>query len=178
MKTYFSILSLIVLLFVSCDSKKNEYDPYAFEDKSNKEQHETTAFEIEFKKTDANLKTVHIKLNDVNGYDALFDTGCSSMLISSLELTELFKTGTITEDDYIGDAFTTIADGSKSPQPMYRIKEVKIVDKQGKSHSVRNIIATVVKNPVADVLIGSAIIDNLAKKSYTIDLKKNVIRFE
>ncbi len=180
MKKYYNYLPLLLVIFLitACDSKKNEYDPYALEDTSNKKQVEKTMFEVDFKKTDANLKTVHVKLNDANGYDALFDTGCSSMLISSLELIELIKSGTITKDDYVGDAPISIADGTQSKHPMYRIREVKIVDKKGKSHSVRDIVATVIDNPGADVLIGSAVIDNLAKKSYTIDLKKRVIRFE
>lgn len=179
MKKYkFLSFLTILFVFVSCDSKKNEYDPYALSDNSTKKQVETTAFEIDFKKTDTNLKTVHVKLNDANGYDALFDTGCSSMLISSLELVELIKSGTITKNDYVGDAPISIADGTQSKHPMYKIREVKIIDKKGKPHSVRDVIATVIDNPGADVLIGSAVIDNLAKKSYTIDFKKKVVRFE
>lgn len=180
MKKYYKYIPLLFVVFIiaACGQKKNEYDPYALEDNSNKKQVETTAFEVDFKKTDTNLKTVHVKLNDANGYDALFDTGCSSMLISSLELVELIKSGTITKDDYVGDAPISIADGTQSKHPMYKIREVKIVDKKGKPHSVRDIIATVIDNPGADVLIGSAVIDNLAKKSYTIDLKKKVVRFE
>ena len=173
-----SLLSIFILIS-SCQSRKNEYDPYALEDKSAKEQVESNAFEVDFKKTEANLKTIHIKLNDNNGYDALFDSGCSGMLISTLELADMFKSGTISEkDDFVGYTEISIADGSIVKQPMFRIREVTILDKKGKPHTVRDITATVVYNPVAKVLIGSAIIDNLAKKSYTVDLKKKVIRFE
>lgn len=179
MKTY-KYLSIISVFFLiaACDSKKNEYDPYALEDTKKKKEVKTTAFEVDFKNTDYNTKTIHVKLNDANGYDALFDTGCSSMLISSLEFAELLKSRTITENDSMGVSEVAIADGKKIKRPMYKIREVKVVDKQGQSHSVRDIIATVVDNPGADVLIGSAVIDNLAKKSYTIDLKKKVVRFE
>lgn len=179
MKAY-KLLPIISVFFLiaACDSKKFEYNPYDLEDTIKKKQVKTTAFEVDFKKTDYNTKTIHIKLNDANGYDALFDTGCSSMLISSLELAELIKSGTITKNDYMGDSKSIIADGTIIKHPMYKIREIKVVDKKGQSHSVRDIIATVVDNQGADVLIGSAVIDNLAKKSYTIDLEKKVIRFE
>lgn len=169
-----SIISVAILL-TSC-GQKNEYDPYKVSDNSNEEV-QKSYFEVDFKKTDLNLKTVHVKLNDTNGYDALFDTGCSDMLISSVEFLNLVKSGTITENDYIGDATISIADGTQVQHPMYKIREVKLVDKNGKEHIVSNVTATVIKNPVAEVLIGSTVIDNLAKKSYTVDLKESVIRF-
>ena len=80
----------------ACNSKKNEYDPYKINGKEKKVDSKSS-FEVSFKKTDANLKTIHVKLNN-NGYDALFDTGCSGMLISSLELMELIKTNTISRN--------------------------------------------------------------------------------
>jgi hypothetical protein len=133
MKAYkFLPIISVIFLIAACGQKKNEYDPYALGDASNKKQVETTAFEVDFKKTDTNLKTVHVKLNDANGYDALFDTGCSSMLISSLELVELIKSGTITKDDSVGDAPISIADGTQSKHPMYKIREVKIIDSTSK----------------------------------------------
>lgn len=175
--TFFIMLPIAVLLS-SCNSKSDKYDPYALTGNSNAESVAKSFFEIDFKKTDSNLKTIHVKLNDTNGYDAIFDTGCSGMLISSLEILELIKNGTISNDDYIGDAKISIADGTVVKHPMYNIREVKLIDKKGQSHSVRDVVATVVDNPEAEILIGSSIIDNLAKKSYTVDLKKKVIRFE
>lgn len=160
----------------ACNSKKNEYDPYKING-TEKKVDSKSFFEVSFKKTDANLKTIHVKLNN-NGYDALFDTGCSGMLISSLELMELIKTNTISKSDYVGDAISTIADGSQIKNPMYKIKKVTVVDNNGKEHVLTDIQATVVDNIGADILVGSSVIDNLAKKSYTVDLSKKVIRFE
>ncbi|MCD8237152.1 MAG: retroviral-like aspartic protease family protein [Prevotellaceae bacterium] len=171
-----SIIS-VVILFTSCGTRKDEYDPYALSGNSN-EDAQKSYFEVDFKKTESNLKTVHVKLNGTNGYDAIFDTGCSGMLISSVEFLTLIKSGTITENDYIGKATISIADGTEVEHPMYNIREVRVMDKNGKEHVVRDITATVIKNPVAEVLIGAAVIDNLANKSYTVDLKKDVIRFD
>ncbi len=166
----------ISILFTSC-SKKNEYDPYAIQSAKKKEVSKS-AFEVNFKKTDANLKTIHVKLNGTNSYDALFDTGCSSMLISQLELIDLLKSGTISQDDQIGSAVVALADGSSKEVPVFNIREVTIIDKDGKEHTIRDVNATVEENMGADILIGSTVIDNLAKKSYTVDLNKKTIRFE
>lgn len=177
MKRNIFCLLLVALTIVSCNSKKNEYNPYAIKDTVQKKA-EKNAFEVNFKKTASNVKTIHVKLNNANGYDAIFDTGCSGMSISALELTNLIKSGTITSSDYVGDEYSTIADGSSVKIPVYNIREVDLIDKNGKVHSVRDIKATVMENIAADILIGSSVIDNFAKKSYTVDLSKKVIRFQ
>ncbi len=179
MKKY-RILALIsvLLLLSSCQSKKSEYDPYAIPNTPAKPKVSKSSFEISFKKTEGNLKTVHIKLNGTNGYDAIFDTGCSGMLISSLELIDLLKSKTLTQDDYLGETVSSIADGTVIKNDVYNIREITITDKNGQSHTLRDIKATVVDNPGAEILIGSSVIDNLAKKSYTVDLEKKVIRFQ
>jgi len=167
---------IIALLFFSCGNKSDEYDPYAI--KQTPQKHKTeTSFEVKYKDTPANLKTVHMKINNSNGYDVLFDTGCSGMLISSLEVIDLIKSGTLTEEDRLNDRSVEIADGSIKKQPVYNIREVTLVDTKGNAHTLRDIKATVVENAAASILIGSAIIDNLAKKSYTVDLTSKTIRF-
>ena len=72
----------------------------------------------------------------------------------------------------------SFADGTVIKNDVYNIREITITDKNGQSHTLRDIKATVVDNPGAEILIGSSVIDNLAKKSYTVDLEKKVIRFQ
>lgn len=174
----FMLFVAMMLLFASCDNKKNEYDPYKIKGGNSKKEVSKAAFEVGFKETAANLKTVHVNINGKNSYDALFDTGCSDVLISSLEVQELVKQGTLSDADLIGFSVSTIADGSSIINKVVNLKEISLVDKNGKSHTLRDISATIVENPAASILIGSSVIDNLAKKSYTVDLKKKVIRFE
>ena len=99
-------------------------------------------------------------------------------MISSLELIDLLKSKTLTQDDYLGETVSSIADGTVIKNDVYNIREITITDKNGQSHTLRDIKATVVDNPGAEILIGSSVIDNLAKKSYTVDLEKKVIRFQ
>lgn len=171
-------LMLLGIVFVACGSKTT-YDPYdiSLQDDSVISQN-GESFEVDFKHNEYNTKTIHIKLNDVVGKDALFDTGCSGMLISYLEFLDLLKEGAISKDDYLGESKASIADGSTITNVKYNIREVSITDKNGNSHILRDIAATVVENPGADILIGTAVIDNLATHSYTVDLENNVIRFQ
>lgn len=176
MKKIFYVLFAILVTISSCSSKKDEYDPYKISTKEKKVESKSS-FEVSFKETDSNVKTIHVKLNN-NGYDVLFDTGCSGVLISKLELVDLMKSGTLSETDRVGYVTSSIADGSLIRNPVYNIKKVTIVDNKGKEHTLTDIQATVVENASADILIGTSVIDNLAKKSYTVDLRKKVIIFQ
>jgi len=179
MKIYSLFLTTIAAtILTSCNSKKDEYDPYKISGGKSKQEVSKNAFEVDFKATDANVKTIHINLNGSNSYDALFDTGCSTVSISLQELKDMMKQGTISAEDVIGYGISTIADGSNLEEVIVNLREISIVDKNGKAHTLRDIHASVVPNERAAILIGSSVIDNLAKKSYTVDLKKKVIRFE
>ena len=100
------------------------------------------------------------------------------MMIATLELVELFKSGTLTKDDYIGETYVTLADGTGLTHQVYNIRSVSVTDRSGETHTLRDIRATVTENPAAAIIIGNAVIDNLAKNNYTVDLKNKVIKFE
>lgn len=174
----FSLLLSALVLLASCDSKKNGYDPYSISGGKGRAEASKASFEVPFKKIESNLKTIHINLNGKNSYDAIFDTGCSGVSISALEAVDLQKSGTLAEKDHTNDAVITMADGSQVVQPIYNLREITVVDKNGKEHTLRDIEASIVENLGAPILIGSSVIDNLARNSYTVDLKKRVIRFE
>lgn len=177
MKQFISVVLLSIVL-VAC-GQKTTYDPYKVTPQNDSiVSVNGDSFEVDFKNNEYNTKTIHIKLNDVVGKDALFDTGCSGMLISYLEFLDLLKEGAISKDDYMGESISSIADGSTITNVKYNIREVSIIDKNGNSHILRDIAATVVENPGAAILIGTAVIDNLATHSYTVDLENNVIRFQ
>lgn len=167
-----------ILLLTSCDSKRYKYEPYKREMSGNKQEISKTTFEIDFKQTEGNLKTIHVNINGNNSYDAIFDTGCSRVLISSLEALEMIKQGTLRKSDFIGTERAQLADGSVTEQEVYNIREITVMDKNGKPHTLRDVAAMLEPNVAASILIGSAVIDNLAKKSYTVDLRRKVIRFE
>lgn len=163
-------------MLCSCaqNSNKVKYNPYDIA----RDTIVSSAFEIPYKSTSSNVKTIHIKLNDVEGVEAIFDTGCSGLLISTLEAVSLAKQGTLTSNDNLGQSRSSIADGSIMVNSRYSIGEVSVTDINGIVHVVSNVVATVVDNIEADVLVGNSIIDQLAVTSYTIDLANSVIRFQ
>lgn len=178
------LLSMVIALCVSCGQKdKYTYDPDKIKSDTTGIKKSSETWEIDFKTTESNVKTVHVRFNDANGYDAILDTGCSGLLISSLEFVDMLKMGTISEDDFVGTTGGKMANGTSMETRVYNIREIAFVDKKGKSHTLNNVQAQVVnvqnveqlKN--ADILIGNEIIDNLAKHSYEVDLSNKVIRF-
>lgn len=179
MKKYvFMTLTVFGLMLSSCNSKKSEYDPYKIGGGKAKKEISKSAFEIDFKQTETNLKTIHINLNGNNSYDAIFDTGCSGVSISVIEAMDMIKQGTLNQDDEGTPISVQIADGTVTQKQVFNLREVTLMDKNGTPHTLRDIAATLEPNMEAAILIGSSVIDNFAKKSYTVDLKKKVIRFE
>jgi hypothetical protein len=144
----------------------------------NSSDHSHSCFSVNYKDTQNGVKTIHVKLNDAAGFDAIFDTGCSGMLISLQEAMSLVKAKTLTNDDSIGSQKSSIANGEIVENQVYKIHEVSVVDTKGVKHSVYNVPVSIVENPGADVLIGNIIIDRLAEYSYTVDLKNKVIVFQ
>lgn len=135
------------------------------------------SFTIAFEETQSGVKTVHLKFNDTASFNAIFDTGCSGLLISMQEALSLVKAGTLSLSDRIGTQQSSIANGEIMENEVFNIHTVTITDVNGKAHTLNDIPATVANNPGAPVLVGNIVIDQLAKKSYTIDLSRRVIVF-
>ena len=57
------------------------------------------------------VKYVRVSVNGV-GLDMIFDTGCSSTLISIAEARYLYEKGKLTDEDVLGMANSQVADGS------------------------------------------------------------------
>ena len=102
----------------------------------------------------------------------IFDTGCSTNLISSLEFASLVKNGLITEEDLLGTVQSSIADGSVVEMPVVKLREVIIGDKI----LFENVEAVVADNVAADLLLGNEILNRV--KSYEIDNNEQVIKFK
>lgn len=175
MKRVIPIIALVFLYSCGENTNRVRYNPYELSPGSNPA---SIGFEIPFKTTSSNVKTIHIKLNDVEGTEAIFDTGCSGLLISTLEAASLAKQGTLSSNDNLGQVRSSIADGSVIVNAQYSIGEISVTDVNGVVHTISNVTATVVDNIDADVLVGNSVIDQLASTSYTIDLANSVIRFQ
>ncbi len=173
----YTFLLLVLVALAACNKKPGTYDPYALDGDSIVTEAKTNAFTVTYKRTEDNLKTLHVKLNDTNSFDVIFDTGCSSMSISKLELADLMKSGTFQQSDIIGTQVSVMADGRQIEEPVLNIRSVTLTDTDGREHTLHDIQATVADNLSAPILIGSAVIDNFATRSYTVDTQKKTITF-
>ena len=117
------------------------------------------------------VKTIRVTLNGM-GVDMIFDTGCSSTLISVAEAEYLYSKGLLTDDDIIGMSASQIADGSIVPNMVIILREIVI----GDVIHCSDVQATVSLNEDAPLLLGNEVLDRVA--SFTIDNQDNVIRFK
>ena len=88
----------------------------------------------------------------------VFDTGCESGLnISENTFTLLLKNRKIKFQDYLGDATSIMADGSKSIVRVIVIDEV-IIGKPNNAVRLKNVLTTVSKSEESMLLLGQDII--------------------
>lgn len=121
------------------------------------------------------IKFVHVKVNGV-GWDMIFDTGCSGTLLSLSEARYLYERGLLTDDDILGFAHSQIADGSIVENMVVNLRKVSIIANDGETIDCYNVVATVSNNIGAPLLLGNAVLDEVAD-DYTIDNTRKVISF-
>jgi aspartyl protease family protein len=109
----------------------------------------------------------------VNGQELnfVFDTGASSICISTLEATVLAKNGLLTKGDIIGQEEFQDATGGISIGMKINLKKVEIGGKE-----VHNVEATIIESEEAKCLLGQSVLSRFGK--YTIDNQNNEIIFE
>lgn len=101
----------------------------------------------------------------------VFDTGASTVSISQVEAMYLYKQGTFTNDDIVGQTNFMDANGDISEGTTIILKTVKIGNR-----TLTNIEASVVHNLRAPLLFGQSALGKFGKIS--IDNKKGEISFE
>lgn len=152
----------------SCNSRRIKPEPlsssqyYAESDYDN-------VIEVPFKKQ-GGVRTIQVKINDCAEFPMIFDTGCSGMSISVLELATLLKNGYISEEDLVGVTQAQIADGSVINEAVVNLKKLKIGD-----YECRNVHASISENVAAPLLLGNGALKDV--KSFSVDDNAQVIKF-
>lgn len=110
---------------------------------------------------------------DINGskMNFIFDTGASIISISETEARFLYKQGTLTEADFVGEANFTDANGDISSGMVVKLRTVKIGDR-----ILHNVQASIVPNSNAPLLLGQTALAQFGKIS--IDYQLGTITFE
>jgi aspartyl protease family protein len=110
---------------------------------------------------------------EINGVPMhfIFDTGAGMISISETEAIFLFKQGKLTQEDILGKANFSDANGDISEGTIINLKTVKIGDR-----ILENIQASVVHNLGAPLLMGQSALEKFGKIS--IDYQRGEITFE
>ena len=170
MKRIISILLIFILSvsFISCGGKKAKPEPLSSGQYYSEYDYDNVV-EVPFKKQ-GGVRTVQVKINDCVEYPMIFDTGCSGMSISILELASLIKHGYISEDDLVGITQAQIADGSIINEAVVNLRKLKIGD-----YECRNVQASISENMGAPLLLGNGALKNV--ESFRVDDDARVIKF-
>lgn len=158
----------LLLLLPSCGGKKLKPDPLSNLCYSTDEYYGNVV-EIPFR-NQGGVRTVQVKINDCAEFPMIFDTGCSGVSISILELATLLKHGYISEDDVIGITQAQIADGSVVEEAVVNLRKLQIGD-----YVCHNVKATISENEVAPLLLGNGALKNV--ESFVVDDDAGIIKF-
>ena len=128
----------------------------------------SNVIEVPFK-MQGGVRTVQVKINDCAEFPMIFDTGCSGVSISVLELATLIKHGFISENDLIGVTKAQIADGSIVEEAVVNLRKLQIGD-----YVCENVEAAISENEDAPLLLGNGALKNV--ESFVVDDDAGVIK--
>lgn len=123
---------------------------------------------IKLIKTESGLIEVPIVLNDVLRINFIFDSGASEVSISPDVALTLFRTGTISESDWLEDQTYQFADGSIAKSKRFLLKKIVIGNQ-----TLKNIEASISSSIDAPMLIGQNVMNKLG--SITIDYENGLL---
>ena len=125
-------------------------------DNNEEEVYEEATEEIPFSK-EGDMCKVKCAINNLPLH-FIFDTGASTVSLSSVEATFMMKNGYLSSSDVIGRQHFLTANGEVSEGTVINLREVKF----GNLH-LDNIKASVVRNQSAPLLLGQSVLSKLGK---------------
>lgn len=121
-------------------------------------------------KYESGIYKINININNSVNLDFVLDSGASVVLIPEDVFSVLVRNGTISKEDILGYKTFTIADGTSSKKPVFKIKSLTIG-----TITVNNIEATIGEKN-SDLLLGQSFIQKF--KSIKIDNASNQLIIE
>ena len=123
--------------------------------------------EIPFTRS-AGVTKIKCSINDLP-LSFIFDTGASTVSISSLEATFMYKNDYLSAKDFVGKSSFVDANGDISVGTIINLNSVKLGDLE-----LKDVKASVVSNDNAPLLLGQSVLRRLGK--IEIDNEKNVLK--
>jgi predicted aspartyl protease len=116
---------------------------------------------------DGGVFVVPVRFNDVITLNAIVDSGAAHVSVPNDIVLTLIRTKTITAEDFLGQQTYVLADGSKVPSQMFRIKSLRVGNK-----TIENVVASVSPTK-AEILLGQSFLSKF--KSWSVDNEKHVL---
>ncbi len=179
-KSYFLFLSMLCMTFalLSCAHKSGRHgresnynSSTAITKNHNSDRRERKVgghTKVNMRK-EGGVYLVPIIVNGLN-LDFIFDTGASSISLSSAEAMVMYRQGKITQDDIVGQQQFQDATGGVSVGTVVLLRTVQIGD-----ITLENVEASIVDNIQAPLLLGQTALAKFGK--VTIDYNHNSIEF-
>jgi predicted aspartyl protease len=98
----------------------------------------------------------------------IIDSGAADVQLPAEVVLTLFRTGTISDEDFLGGSSYVLANGSRLRSPRFNIREMRV----GK-HVVRNVVASTGPAAKSQALLGQSFLSRLG--SWTLDNRRGVL---
>lgn len=182
-KTFLKLLLLATLFYSLCCCRHRHHRDYRYDDMEVSSNDYRTRNRDEYREqkrirqgTKVSMESeggVYLVPITVNGLDLkfIFDTGASSICISSAEAAVMVRQGKISQDDVLGQQRFQDATGGISVGTVVNLRTVEIG-----GIVLQNVEATVVDNIAAPLLLGQTALAKFGK--VTIDYNNNTIEFD
>jgi clan AA aspartic protease (TIGR02281 family) len=112
---------------------------------------------------------VPVLINNTITLKFTIDSGASVVNIPADVALTLYRAGTISADDFVGNATFRLADGTMVPSPMFRIRSLKVGNLE-----LHNVVASV-SDRNGSLLLGQSFLSRLS--SWSIDNGRHVLLF-
>jgi clan AA aspartic protease (TIGR02281 family) len=123
--------------------------------------------EVPLQRSQGGLFEVKVAINDVGSFRFEVDSGASAVTIPVNGFRQLIATGTIKRADYLGEAVSTLANGSRQINLMFRLASMSIAGR-----TVTNVRCLVVPDGSA-FLLGQSFLGKF--RSWSIDNSRNLL---
>ena len=176
-KLAYYLIIVVTLGFMSCAHKSGHnkrrgivnVEEHESNTKESKTEHKVKGHTVVTMKKEGGVYLVPITVNGLN-LDFIFDTGASSICISSAEAMVMLRQGQITEEDIGGQQQFQDATGEISVGTVINLRTVEIGGIE-----LTNVEANVVDNIQSPLLLGQTALNKFGK--VTIDYNNETIEF-
>jgi clan AA aspartic protease (TIGR02281 family) len=119
-------------------------------------------------KLDSGVFAVPVVINRAVSIPFVLDSGAADVQLPAEVVLTLMRTGTLSEEDFIGASSYVLADGSTLRSARFNIREMRVGERV-----VRNVAASVGPAVSSDALLGQSFLSKLP--SWTLDNKRHVL---